>query len=216
MLLFLSLLGCGAPFDAVAISPIYGWVDGCNTVTITGNRFGSDVTATIGGQPVTGIVLPTAALDVGFRFDAVVPAASAPGIYDVAVTTGGVTDVITGSGGYTYIACPARGTIDATGAASGAAGDSVGIEGCSLDAGLKVQLVGSDGVAVGDAATLTSACGTARTTFTVPSVPDGDYYLQLVDEGGAVVTGAICPPGDTADTAAPACVDHPFSVGAAR
>lgn len=216
MLLVLAILGCGLQFDAVSISPIYGWVDGCNTVTIAGHGFGDDVTATIGANAVTGIVLPTKELDKGFRFDAVVPAASAPGLYDVSVTTGGVTSVITGSGGYTYVACPARGTIDALGADAGAAGATVELTGCSLDAALKVQLVGADGVAVGDAAPLTSACGTARTAFSVPAVPEGAYYLTLVDETGATVSGGICPPPDTADTAAPVCVDFPFTVGAAR
>jgi hypothetical protein len=216
MLLILAFIGCGLQFDAVSISPIYGWVDGCNTVTIAGHGFGDDVTATIGANAVTDIVLPTNELDRGFRFDAVVPTGAAPGLYDVTVTTGGVSSVITGSGGYTYVACPARGTIDAVGASSAGAGASVEMTGCSLDVGLKMQFIGADGVAVGDPAPLTSACGTARTTFTVPAVPDGAYYVTLVDEAGTTVSGGICPPPDTADTAAPVCVDHPFTVGAAR
>ena len=101
--------------------------------------------------------------------------------------------------------------------------EPVSLSGCSLDTALSVQLVKPDGSPASDAAgtpvapsVLASSCGTATVTFTVPGVSDGAYYLQLLDETGTVVSGGICPPIDTADTAAPACTDYPFTVGAAR
>lgn len=213
MLLLFTLFGCDVGFDAVAISPIYGWEDGCTAVAITGHGFGADVAAKVGENAVTDVTLPTDALTKGFRLDGIVPAGT-PGLHDVTVTSGGETSVITGTGGYYYVACPARGWIDVV-AAQGAAGDTVEITGCSLDTGLKMQLVDSTGTAVGDPAALTSACGTARVTFPVPAVADGSYYLTLVDDAGELVTGAICLPPDTADTGY-SCTDYPFTVGAAR
>ncbi len=223
MLLLLGILGCDVGYDAVAISPIYGWVDGCNVVTVTGHGFGEAMGATIDGKALTDIVLPTGALDKGYRFDAVVPAGSAAGTFDVVVTSDGQTSTIGGTGGYTYVACPQRGYLEGLDTTTAAAGATVTLSGCSLDTALSAQLVNADGTPAADASgtsvapvSLTSACGTATVTFTVPAVADGAYYLQLLDESGAVVAGSICPAVDPADTGALPCTDYPFTVGSAR
>ena len=223
MFLLLGLLACELGMDAVAISPIYGWVDGCNVVTVSGHGFSDDVGASLNGNALTNVVLPTGVLDKGFRFDAVVPTGAAAGTVDVVVNSGAVTDTITGTGGYTYVACPQRGLIEGIDLTTAAAGATVTLSGCSLDTALSVQLVKPDGSPASDTAgtpvapaVLASSCGTATVTFTVPGVSDGAYYLQLLDETGTVISGGICPPIDTADTAAPACTDYPFTVGAAR
>ena len=125
MLLLLGILACEGGYDAVAISPIYGWVDGCNVVTVTGHGFG----AKIGGNALTDMVLPTRALDKGFRFDAVVPANSAAKAYDVVVTSDGQTSTIGGTGGYTHVTCPRRGYLEGLDTTNAAAGATVTLSG---------------------------------------------------------------------------------------
>lgn len=221
-LLTLLLLACNPtpPFNAVAISPIYGWVDGCNRVTITGAGFADDVSATIGGKAVTDIQFPEKETDRGYGFSAVVPAGDATGFADVAVTSAGVTDVITGSGAYYYVACPQAGYIEAVEPTEGiTAGATITLSGCGLDsAGLTARFVSAtDGTTVGaENVALASSCGTATATLAAPALADGAWYLQLVDATGAVVNGDICPPPDTADTAAAACTDFPLTFGGAR
>jgi hypothetical protein len=222
-LLLTSLLllpaGCNPlGFDAVSISPIYGWVDGCNTVTIGGHGFDEKVTAKIGDNALNDIQQPTRDLDKGYLFTGVVPPASEAGYHDVVVTDGQNSDTITGSGAYYYVACPAPGTVDAVSPTEGiTAGATVAITGCGLDpAAVRGRLVSADGTFEGDAFDLTSTCGTASVTFTAPDVADGVWYLELIDSTGAVLNGAPCPPPDTADTAAPACTDYPLTYGSAR
>jgi len=218
----LLLIGCNtAGFDAVAISPIYGWVDGCSTVTISGHGFSEQATATVGGQSVTGITLPERALDKGYLFTATVPAASAAGYADVVVTDGDNTATITGSGAYYYVACPAVGYLESYGPSEGVtAGATVTITGCGFDAAaVRGQIVDAAGSPQGGAFALTSACGTASVSFEAPALADGTWYLELVDADGAVLSGAPCPPEDTAtdtsDTGA-TCTDYPLTYGSAR
>lgn len=206
-------------FNAVAISPIYGWVDGCNAVTITGAGFGDDVAATVGGKAVTDVQLPEKDTDKGYQFTAVMPAGDAPGYADVVVTSGDKTDTIAGSGAYYYVACPMVGYVEAVEPTEGiAAGTAISLTGCGLDAStLTAQFVAPDGVTVGATGiALTSSCATASATFAAPDLADGTWYLQLLDETGVVVNGDVCPPPDTADTAAAACTDFPLTFGGAR
>lgn len=206
-------------FNAVAISPIYGWVDGCNAVTITGAGFGDDVAATVGGKPVTNVQLPEDATDKGYQFTATMPAGDAPGYADVVVTSGENTDTISGSGAYYYVACPQAGYIEAIEPTEGlAAGTTLSLTGCGLDAaGLTAQFVAADGTTVGaTGVALASTCGTASVTIAAPDLAAGVWYLQLLDETGVVVAGDICPPPDTADTAAALCTDYPLTFGGAR
>lgn len=217
--LLLLMAGCNVlPFDAVSISPIYGWVDGCNTVTISGHGFSDQATATIGGQAVTDITLPTRELDKGYLFTATVPAGSAAGYADVVVTDGASTDTITGSGAYYYVACPAVAYVEGIDVTTGlAAGTTVTIAGCGFDtSALRGQLLDAKGATVGKPFDLTSVCGTATVSFAAPDAADGSYYLAFVDGSGTVVAGTPCPPADTGDTAAAACADYPLTYGSAR
>lgn len=202
----------------MSISPIYGWVDGCNAVTISGHGFSDKATATIGGSAVTGITQPTGALDVGYLFYATVPAGTGPGYADVVVTDGEKTDTITGTGAYYYVACPATAYIEGIDVTTGlAAGTTVTLSGCGIDtASLQGQLLDAKGAAVGSPFALTSVCGTATVSFAAPDVTDGTWYLGFVDSGGTVVAGTPCPPADTGDTAAAACIDYPLTYGSAR
>ena len=148
----LLLLGCNTlPFDAVSISPIYGWVDGCNTVTISGHGFSNQATATIGGAPVTGITQPTRALDVGYLFTATVPAATEAGYADVVVTDGENSATISGTGAYYYVACPTTAYVEGIDVTTGlTSGTTVTISGCGFDTGaIQGQLLDAKGAAVG-------------------------------------------------------------------
>jgi hypothetical protein len=218
------LLGCNtAGWDAVSISPIYGWVDGCSPITISGHGFSDKATATIGGQAVTGITQPDRDLDKGYLFTATVPAATAAGYADVVVTDGENTATITGTGAYYYVACPAPGYLEALSPTDGiTAGATISMTGCGFDpAAVRVQIVDSAGTAAGDAIELTPVCGTASVSFTAPALADGTWYLELIDPTGTVLSGTPCPPVDTAvpadtsDTAA-ACTDTPIVYGSAR
>ncbi len=227
MFFLLTLLACDRGFDAVAITPIYGWVDGCNAVAVTGHGFGDDVSATLGGRPLENPAPAQGLLSKGFRLDGTVPAATQPGLVDVVVTSGGTTDTLTGSGGYTYVACPQRAWVDAVDKASGLGGDAVTFTGCNLDAAVRVRLVRADGTpaTAPDGTTpaptaLTSACGTARATFPVPAVTDGDYFVQLLAEDDVILAGELCVAADSgalSDSAATeSCAPIPFTVGGSR
>ena len=73
----------------------------------------------------------------------------------------------------------------------------------------------SSGATAGERMTLTSACGTGQVMMVASDVPVGEYFLEMVDAEGAVLSGTPCPPPDTADTAS-YCVDYPVSFGGAR
>jgi hypothetical protein len=227
MFLLLALLACDRGFDAVAISPIYGWVDGCNAVAVTGHGFGDDVTAMVGGQPLRDAAPARGLLTRGYRLDGTVPPAARSGTVDVVVTTGGASDTITGSGGYTYVACPQRAYVETIDTSEGAPGALVTLNGCSLDTALRVRLLAGDGSPARAAdgttpvpAPLVSVCGTARAAFQVPAVPEGAYFVQLLREDDIVLAGEVCTAADSGTTSdsgsSDACAPIPFTVGAAR
>lgn len=215
--LFLSILGCNTVgFDAVSIFPIYGFVDGCNDITVSGHGFGEKVSATIGDNPITNITQPSedtetpAANEKGFMFFGIVPPATdgLTGLNDVTVANesdAGVlqTDTITGSGAYYYVACPAPGLISSVVGGDGiAAGAEVTILGCNLG-GTYAEIVDSDDVPVSAPIPLTpSDCGSGRSTFAAPSVPsDGTYYLRVTDADGNVYSGSSASSCENTDTA---------------
>ena len=223
-IMLLSLVSCNqSGFDAVSIRPIYGWVDGCNTVSVTGRGFGDDISVTIGDQPLGNLQLPpkedTIQSNYGYLVTGVMPASlNGKGYADVTVTTGGKTDVITGSGAYYYVECPQPGYIETVSPADGvAAGTEITLTGCSIDtANMMVQLVDSTLEPVGSSQALTTVCGTAQVKFTAPAVPtDGTYFVEIVDLSGNVLSGAPCPPPDSADTAS-SCSDFPIVYGSAQ
>ncbi len=202
LLLWAALSGCNDPgFAAVSIDPIYGWVDGCTTIQISGHGFDKDVKATIAGNAVTNVTLPTREVDIGYTFAGTLPAGK-HGYADIEVTSGGESSVLTGTAGYYYVECPETGVIDTVGPQQVVAGDGVTIVGCGLDAASrKVRLFDSTGAQAGDDIVLASNCGTAKVSFAAPALADGTYYIAVVDESGNVVAGGQCAPPDSADTA---------------
>lgn len=223
----LPLASCllGPRFEA--IDPEYGYVDGCTDVVIQGAALGEDAEIRIGGQQLLDVApaaydsdVPEHAQDVGFKYFGVTPPAEdgAAGYRDVVVKTGDAELVLTD--GFYYVACPAPLTVDSTSADGGTAapGAEVTLFGCGIDAPLTTGTLYSsvDGTSVGTFP-LTQVCGTARVSFTVPAgLPDGDYWLGLLDTSGntfgGVCPGSVLPPDDTdapvdTDTDVPADTD---------
>lgn len=174
------LAGCKMPaFDVVLIRPIYGWEDGCTPVTITGRGFGEDVSASFGSAPLESPSLPDAAthpLDVGYAIYGLSPAGAGGTYADVSVTTGGQTASITKA--FRYVACPAPAYVEGASAGAVAAGDSVSLYGCALDSAANRARVGGQDIP------LSAECRTAQVSFTAPSLPDGAYYISVVDAQG--------------------------------
>jgi len=189
--LLLALAGCGVGFDAVTIKPIFGYDDGCTAVTISGYGFGADVTANIGGAPVTDIALPDEERDpddVGFNFTASTPPGR-HGYADVEVLAGSESSVI--EHGFYYVECPGDPWPRAVNAVA-VPGEPLTIWGCNLDAeAYTVQVatgeVYKDGVDDGPTAPLTSECGQAKASFVMPDASPGFYRLLMLDAAGDVV-----------------------------
>jgi hypothetical protein len=206
----LLIAGCNsAGYRAVTIRPTYGWVDGCASVKISGHGFGTDISATVGGNAVTDITRPDNPDDQTFFFFANTPAAADAGAQDVVVTSDGKDSTIPMA--YYYVACPATPQLDSVSPDSGiASGDTISLGGCNIDAtGMRVMLVDKAGVNAGATVSLTSDCGTAFASFTAPAVDDGTYYVEVIDSDDNVINPAT---GDYSD-----CVSqHPLdSSGAA-
>jgi len=194
------------PFDAVSISPIYGWVDGCIDVKVSGHSFGDDVSGSVGGHELEGIVLPdpeTEELAVGFLFYARVPAIAdgEVGFADVEVTSGGETDTI--KDGFYFVACPATAYEEFLSTDTAAAGDAVTIYGCTIDASAHKARVGTSADL-----DLTSVCGTSQASFTAPKLPEGSWYVGIFD-----LTGAQVYPDAECDITLPAGSGGPFDSG---
>ncbi len=203
----LALLGTSCNTDgfaAVSIAPIYGWVDGCNTVRISGHGFAEDATATLGTLALTVATRGTGQ-DQGYWLESTLPAnpVTAKGYADVTVTSAGKTSTIKDA--YYYVACPAPGNLESMDVQTVTAGATVTLGGCGLDpATVSVQLVPWTG-GTNTTVPITSSCGTATATFSAPALPDGSYDVQLIDATGAVLYPTwSCSQGaaDTADTAA--------------
>lgn len=215
-----ALLACAscntAGFDAVSISPIYGWVDGCNTVRISGHGFAEDATASLGDLELA-VSARGAGLDKGYWLESVLAAApvTAKGYADVTVTSEGKGSKIADA--YYFVECPQAGNLELLEPEVAGVGEQVTLTGCGLDAAaLTVRLVPPAGVDLG-AASLTSSCGTASAMFVVPELPAGVYDLQLIDAAGAVVFPPYaCPITDTADTAAASLWCPSLTVGSAK
>lgn len=217
------LAGCNNPgFEAVSIRPIYGWVDGCNPVRVSGHGFGDDVKVTIGDRDdaaaqaeLASVTFPEKELDKGYFVEGVMPAAvtGTNGYADVVVTTGGQTSVIDDA--YYYVACPGLGYTESASPTEGlVGGETITLSGCGLDAAaVQAWVVDATGAPVVPAALpLTSACGTASATFAAPALAKGTYYLLLTDLDGNPLFGGA---PDTADTAS---IAHAISLtyGGAR
>lgn len=235
-------LGCNdAGFAAVAVAPIYGWVDGCNAISISGHGFDKDISVKIGESPVEaaggsagGPAWPVNKDNEGFKVDGYVPAATGKGYADVTVVSGGETSILKETAGYYYVECPIEvGYADANLACGQTSGATVEVSGCNLDVSkVQVMIVTPDGApAIVAPLPLVSTCRDGSATFTAPELPAGVYYAEMVDLGGAVLAGTPCtaeaqvyascgataPEGagtaDTADSGGAACVDYPLYYG---
>src|SRR5688572_394913 len=82
-------------FEVVSIRPMYGWDDGCNTVTVHGKGFGDDLSALsakVGDAEMPILAAGTRPLDVGYVFTAQVPANEPGSFYDVHLSKGDKSD----------------------------------------------------------------------------------------------------------------------------
>ncbi len=218
MLLFLSLLtSCNeAGYGLVSISPIYGYTDGCNAITLAGHGFGAKLSATIGGSEITAFAAPGDKDLVGYQAAGVVPA-GAHGYADIVLTSDGASSTLSGTGGYYYVECPAAGTIVSVSQSTElTAGAVITLEGCGLDAAtVRARIVDAADGATGADLALSTVCGKGAVSLVAPALADGTYYLELVDVGtGMVLSGAPCGPIDTADTAS-SCTDYSLTYGVA-
>jgi hypothetical protein len=221
MLLLLAGLACESRlgFEAVSFYPTNGWTDGCTNVQVGGHGFDDDISATVGGNPVTNIVLPDPQeepLDVGFEFTAVTPPGE-NGYAPVVVTSGG--DSTTLEYGFYYVSCPGPSYIEAveTPVAEGA---TVTLSGCGFDVGAVTAYLATakwsgdpkDTKNLFGPFKLTSTCLTASVSFSTQGVPKGDYALYLFD-GKAFSPDPTCVDKDTADTAVPCAAPQIVTIG---
>jgi hypothetical protein len=214
----------------VSIDPDYAYTDGCTQLTLSGSELGVSAVASIGGNEIEQFAaavdnpdLPEHAQDVGFMYSGVSPAASSPdgGFVDVDFTLDGETYTL--DRGFYYIACPDTFAVDATGEGeTNAPGAVIPVSGCGLDddtteAVFYSQVDASELAAV----PMVADCRGAEVSFTVPDLPDGDYYFQIRDSNGTTY-GDVCeetdPDTDTdPDTAVDPCADLeliPFTIAA--
>ncbi len=201
-LMLLAAVGCNDPgFDGVTIRPTYGWVDGCTDVTIAGHGFDDGVSATLDGQPVTGISLPdpkTQELEVGYEFYAITPP-HAVGFTDMVVTNGDGEKADVVKNAFYYVACIGAPHIDTVAPTDVAGGTAVTLSGCGFADGMQAQLVDPlDPAVVLATQALTAACATAVVSFEAPDLQDGTYHVLVVDAAGTVLYGSNpCEETDT-------------------
>ena len=191
-----------AGYDAVSISPIYGWVEGCTTVRVSGHGFADDASVKIGDLSLD-ISARGTGLDRGYWVEGTLPPdpVTGAGYATVTVTSDGNASSIEDA--FYYVACLQPGNLESLDTETAVAGQTIGMAGCALDpATLTVELVSrSDGSIA--RAPFTSTCGSATARFVAPDLPDGLYDLQLVDAARErIFPPYLCPITDTADTAA--------------
>jgi hypothetical protein len=200
-------------FAVVSIRPIYGWDDGCNTVTVHGHGFGDDLSALsakIGDGDMSILAPGERPADVGYVFYAQVPPNTAGDFYDVKLSKGDESDAI--PKGYYYLECPRSPNPESmSGLEAASAGSTVTITGCNLDATTMSVVVGTAAPVP-----LTSTCGEGIVTFAAPDLPPGEYPVSIVDSTGAVLYPVeLCD--DTAiDTACVPDTQYVIVYGGAR
>lgn len=210
------LASCNTPtFNLVSIKPIYGWVDGCTDVKVSGSAFADDATVQIGGVDVEVTSRPTEGLDVGYWLTTVTPPSptGTNGYADVTVNSAGASDTVTGA--FYYVACPMAGYIEVLDPAEVSAGTAVNVWGCGLDVTtLKVKLVSqADPKVSSTPADLVSDCSTARTHFDAPDMAPGTYDVLLVDSSDTIVYPSDY--GCVPDTATPCLPVYTVTYGGA-
>lgn len=218
--LLLPIAGCtfSGP-RLVSITPVYGYVDGCTPIVLQGANLDTTGSATIGGADVLELAaaeedpnFPDHAQDVGFKYFGKTPPApdGEPQFADISMTIDGeVTEV---ADAYYYIACPAPLNVESIGGGStdeGAApntfsvGDTFALAGCGLPADLTVGFFDNAEASQGTT-TVSSDCGTAEVSGSIPTLAAGQYLVQLSDSSGNTF-GSVCAgliDGTSTDTGA--------------
>lgn len=203
----------------VAITPDHGYVDGCTAVVLSGHHLGTDATAAIGGaeMPLAPAEedpsLPEWAQDVGFEYTGVSPPGD-EGFADVVLTVDGERLVL--PEGFFYQACPATFQVNEVSEEGG----EVSLAGCGLSDEVTVRVMqytearaatDACGAAATEVATaaLTSVCGTAAASATLPDLADGTYALWFEHSDGTLDDGSSIDPyyGE------PVCEPFTFTVG---
>lgn len=210
----------------VRIDPDYAYVDGCVDVTLRGSSLGTTATAQIGGQDIVGLTpaaedpaVPDYAQSVGFEYSGVAPAKAdgVSGFVDVTMTVEGTELKI--SEGFYYRPCPATVWADGAGLVdeTAAVGGQIAFSGCGLAATTEVRFLNDADGSVAGTGTLTSVCGTATATTTIPTLADGTYWVELAAGDGSTWGGWCQPPSDTdaPDTGDPCAGLLSFTLGGA-
>jgi hypothetical protein len=195
--------------EAIAIRPIYGFVDGCADVKVSGYGLEGPLSATLNGEPLTDLKPARGVLERGFAFTARVPRGDAPGTVDLKVQIGEETSVVPGA--FTWLPCPGSAHAESIDRQQAAPDEDIELFGCNLDpAQVSVRL--DDGLGGGATLPLTARCGTARATFQVPASLSGAWSVSLVDPDGALLWPQPC---DSADSGRACQGPFPLTVGGA-
>lgn len=219
--------GCLNVPTVETIVPQHGFVDGCTDVVVQGHHLGETATGELrnGTNNVTIDLTPAAyddtkpdhAQDIGFLYTGNIGAnplgAGDGGFYDVVLTVDGVETMI--SEGWYFREC--IGGISVEGEAFAAkvvGGSEVYLEGCGMDpATVTATIYDAKCSAVKDGTdlALTSVCGSAQTTFALPTgIAAGDYSMVLVDGNGDEYTFGF--DAKTTTKGATYCQGLPFTV----
>ncbi len=194
LLAVFALLSCNANsigFEVVSIRPIYGWVDGCNAVKVSGHGFEEGASVRVGGAELSDLTAPELATDKGYQLFGTMPAGE-HGYADVVVTQPD-GDASTLANGYYFVECPGAPYVESV-SEGVVAGDAVTLSGCGFDAtNMFVQ------VEDGPSLPLTAGCGTATATFEAPDLPpDTVVSFKVVDaDGNDLYPGCSDAGGDT-------------------
>lgn len=213
LLVPLGIASCNTvPFDVVSIRPIFGYVDGCASVKISGHGMAESTTVDLvmeGGTAALESVVPAASdpaladdsataedegarlreINAGFYVLGATPVSPAGvGYADVVVTSEGASATI--EKGFYYVECPASAYVEFLGG-NVAPGGTVEASGCGLAAGTVQALVTPlDGYGLPTAepavaVPLTAGCKTASATFTMPAFTGAAYVaVEAADAQG--------------------------------
>lgn len=207
------------------IVPQHGFVDGCTDVTVQGHHMGDAALLTLtDGTNSVDVELtppefddakPAHAQDIGFLFTGTTPAgelaAGTGGFYDAVLTVDGVESVL--SEGWYFRNCPGSVSVELEIFPKVTMGDSsIFMEGCGMDAAtVTATIYDAKCAEIAADVALTSVCGSAQTTLTLPGLKDGDYSYTLVDGADEEYDFGIA-----ADAKKGTCQGLPFTVGATK
>lgn len=185
-----------AGFAVVSISPIYGYVDGCTDVKVSGHGFSENAEALLDDITLENLAYPdpnTNELDEGFIIYGRTPRHE-KGYVDLIVVNKDLS-YSTLKEAYYYVDCPGEPWLDSISPSAGVLPhDVVTLSGCNIDTSeVFVRVNNSEPIP------LSPSCRTATSTFMAPELPAGDYELALVDAKGALLwPSEPCSAKDTA------------------